>query len=91
MKGHSEIITTFQYFDTNPNMMVSGSLDRSIRIWKNGQTAAVMTDHADWIRCLSLSNDNLRLLSGCVSSHVCGWDLTTKKILFRLQHSQQTV
>jgi WD40 repeat protein len=61
--------------------LITGSLDKTIKIWKDDKVMESLTEHSDWIRCISLSSDNKYLASGCVSSKVYLWDLETLKVL----------
>eukprot|EP01114_Cavostelium_apophysatum_P021355 TRINITY_DN7431_c0_g1_i1.p1 TRINITY_DN7431_c0_g1~~TRINITY_DN7431_c0_g1_i1.p1 ORF type:complete len:495 (-),score=65.33 TRINITY_DN7431_c0_g1_i1:40-1524(-) len=69
----------------------SGSLDKTIKLWKNYKVTATFKEHCDWIRCLSLSQDNRQLLSGCVSSSIYGWDIEAGgKVLFRITNAHMS-
>lgn len=69
-------------------MIFTGSLDRTIRLWKDNKEIVKLEKHSDWIRCLNLSTDNKRLLSGCVSSFVYGWDVETSQVLFQINNKK---
>jgi WD40 repeat protein len=84
LPGHEEIITSLSWFPTGEDMMVTGSLDKTIRVWKDQKSIAVLKDHSDWIRCLTISSSSDTLLSGCVSSSIYGWDLATCKVKFKI-------
>ena len=45
--------------------------------------------NTDWIRSLAVSFNNSRLLSGCVSSAICGWDVETGSKIFRIDNAHQ--
>ena len=82
------------------------SLDKTIRLWMNFKPVSVYTDHkgsllqfnhktadtkiTDWIRCISLTNSNDALISGCVSSTIYGWDVPTSKALFCIQSAHDS-
>jgi WD40 repeat protein len=68
-------------------MMMTCSLDKTIKLWKNFNCIDTFTDHNDWVRCLSISKDNQRFLSGCVSSVIKLWDLPKKKVLHSFNNS----
>jgi WD40 repeat protein len=66
--------------------MMSSSLDKTIKLWKDLKCVHTFTEHNDWIRCLGISPSNNYLLSGCVSSVIKGWDLNTNKVIFSLSN-----
>lgn len=68
-------------FNSNNNYMMSCSLDKTIKLWKNYNCIHTFLDHNDWVRCLAISNDNNYFLSGCVSSVIKYWDLNKQKVL----------
>src|SRR5690606_7923671 len=37
--------------------------------------------------CMSISTDNSSMVSGCVSSTICGWDVEAAKVVFRISHN----
>ena len=65
----------------------SGSLDKTIRLWKDRKLIDTWRGHADWIRCLSVSENNSKLISGCVSSNIKCWDIQTRKPIFSLKNT----
>jgi len=67
--------------------MMSCSLDKTIKLWKNFNCIHTFLDHNDWVRCLAISNDNNYFLSGCVSSVIKYWDLSKKKVLYTFNNS----
>eukprot|EP01125_Pyxidicula_operculata_P021696 TRINITY_DN851_c0_g3_i2.p1 TRINITY_DN851_c0_g3~~TRINITY_DN851_c0_g3_i2.p1 ORF type:complete len:664 (+),score=145.38 TRINITY_DN851_c0_g3_i2:91-2082(+) len=88
IQDHAEIATAFKWFNTditgNKSMFVSGSLDKTLRLYKDYKCVKVMNEHKDWIRCLGLSFDNSTLVSGCVSSGIVGWDTECARPLWRV-------
>jgi len=67
--------------------MMSCSLDKTIKLWKDFNCIETFLDHNDWVRCLSISSDNKYFLSGCVSSVIKYWDLNKKKVLHVFNNS----
>ena len=45
-------------------------------VWKGSQCIRTLTEHSDWLRCLSVSRGNTILASGCFSATVLLWDVT---------------
>ncbi len=76
------------YFNNNQNtFMMSCSLDKTIKLWKDFNCIHTFVDHNDWVRCLAISNENKFFLSGCVSSVIKYWDLNEKKVLHTFNNS----
>ena len=81
---HKEIVTCIEYFN-QPQMgvkeMMTCSLDKTIKLWKDYTNVHTFTEHSDWVRCLAINRDNKYFLSGCVSSVVKLWDLNTGQVV----------
>ena len=83
IKAHNEIVTGIEFFHNeldNQNFL-SCSLDRTIRLWKNYKSIHTFMEHNDWVRCINISEDNKKFLSGCVSSVVKLWDIPTQRVI----------
>eukprot|EP01132_Coremiostelium_polycephalum_P004124 gene4124-5160_t len=63
---------------------VSCSLDSTIKLYQNYKLKLTLTDHKDWLKSITISNDDQLMLSGCASSSICGWDLETGIVKFRI-------
>ena len=60
--------------------IISGSADKSIRIWDAGTGAGVnnpIEGHTDWVRCVAYSPDGRHIISGCDDSTIRIWDADT--------------
>lgn len=75
IRDHKEIVTGLQFFKRDSSHMMSCSLDKTIKLWKDFKCVHTFLDHSDWVRCLSVSDSNRNFLSGCVSSVIKLWDL----------------
>lgn len=89
LSGHSQIVTSLAFMHGDPTSFFTSSVDKTIKYWRNYQSVAVMNQHNEWIRTLSLSFDNLRLLSGCVSSIIMLWDVETCKPISSAKLSEE--
>jgi WD40 repeat protein len=64
INAHNDIVTSFTFSHGDPTFFFTASLDRKICVWKNNVKVTELTQHRDWLRCLSLSEQNQTLLSG---------------------------
>ncbi|KAL4497207.1 hypothetical protein ABPG72_019527 [Tetrahymena utriculariae] len=90
LQGHNEIVTCIVWFQGKEEneLLATCSLDKTIKVWKGEECIDSLEEHQDWLRCLSLSQDNTKMLSGCVGSNVYYWDLEKKKVLYRIKHNR---
>ena len=81
--AHNEIVTDIEFFhnELDNQYMLSSSLDKTIRLWKNLKCIHTFMEHNDWVRCLNIRQDNTQFLSGCVSSVVKLWDIPTQRVI----------
>lgn len=84
---HKEIVTGLEFFHNSSNIqtentyMMSCSLDKTIKLWKDYQSVHTYLDHSDWVRCLAISKYNKYFLSGCVSSVIKLWDIEKSSVI----------
>lgn len=90
-EGHKECIYSLQY---NAKYLVSGSRDKSIRIW-NLQTRRLvrppLQDHSGSVLCLQFDSDPDEdlIVSGSSDSDVILWKFSTGQIIQRLRKAHQ--
>ncbi|KAH7040190.1 uncharacterized protein B0I36DRAFT_259412 [Microdochium trichocladiopsis] len=90
-EGHKECIYSLQY---NAEYLVSGSRDKSIRIW-NLQTRRLvrppLQDHTGSVLCLQFDSDPDEdlIVSGSSDSDVILWRFSTGQIIQRLRRAHQ--
>ena len=83
ISSHTEIVTGAEFFhekDDNEYFLTC-SLDKTIKLWKNYKNIHTFMEHSDWVRCISIREDNQQFLSGCVSSVVKLWDIPTQRVI----------
>eukprot|EP00762_Andalucia_godoyi_P005770 ANDGO_06917.mRNA.1 putative WD repeat-containing protein alr2800 len=81
---HQETVTEVLWDpDCDPEELgfFTGSLDKTIRLWRNGRQVEVLKHHSNWIRALAY-HDKL-LISGCMSEEIVGWDRQSGTLKFR--------
>ena len=83
INSHSEIVTGAEFFHGSEDneYLLSCSLDKTIKLWKNYKNVHTFMEHSDWVRCISIRQDNQQFLSGCVSSVVKLWDIPTQRVI----------
>src|SRR4029077_1681806 len=85
--GHTAAITTGLAFSGDGKRALSGgwSGDNSVRLWnlETGEELLRCTGHTDGVRCVALSFDGRRALSGGNDRSVRLWDLKTGQELHR--------
>ena len=81
--SHSEIVTDTEFFhgSLDSQYLLSCSIDKTIKLWKNYRNVHTFIEHSDWVRCISIRQDNQQFLSGCVSSVVKLWDIPTQRVI----------
>jgi WD40 repeat protein len=69
--------------------LISGSDDRSIKIWdlNTGQELRTLNGHQDWINCITIWND--KLISGSDDAIIKIWDLNTGQELQTLNEQSK--
>lgn len=62
--GHSSSVTCVRY-SNNGMLLVSSSLDKTIRIWAtDGECIASLEGHSRYVNCVSVSKDSAIIASG---------------------------
>ena len=91
ISAHNELVTDIQFFhnELDNQYMLSSSLDKTILLWKNLKCVHTFMEHSDWVRCLSIRQDNTQFLSGCVSSVVKLWDIPTQRVIASIKNKTE--
>jgi WD40 repeat protein len=82
-KGHACAVNSVA-FSQDGNSIVSGSVDKAIRIWdaNTGEiTAGPFEGHTDWVWSVAFSPDSKRVVSGSVDKTIRILDVETRKTI----------
>jgi WD40 repeat protein len=76
--GHVDLATVLA-FSPDSNFLISGSKDKSIRLWdmRSGVSCGVLEGHTDWVIALAVSHDGQQLASGSKDQTVRIWNRST--------------
>ncbi|KAJ3260635.1 hypothetical protein HK103_000245 [Boothiomyces macroporosus] len=84
LHGHEDAVYTLQFDDQK---IISGSRDRTIKIWENGDVSKTLLGHKASVLCLQYDKDII--VSGSSDCSVIVWDIYTGNILRHLfSHSE---
>ena len=86
LAGHTAMVTSAVWTAADVDDLFTCSHDQTIRRWKGDRCVEVRSKHNDWLSCMSISHDDMKLVSGCVSSRIVGWDNPTGQLLFQLEN-----
>ncbi len=82
LPGHSAAITQL-VFDETSSLLISGSYDRSVRLWQltdAGSTPIIIQDRNQWISSIALDTDNDRFYTGEFDGVVRSFDLSQERM-----------
>jgi WD40 repeat protein len=86
LKGHTERVMSLA-FSPDGRMILSGSQDRTIRLWGvgSGLELARLEGHTGLVRCVVFSREGTRALSGGYDSTLRWWDVEAARELRQLR------
>jgi WD40 repeat protein len=91
-QGHMDEVTSVAFSPTSPRVL-SGSKDRTIRLWdlETAQELACLHGHTDWVHSVAFSPDGRRILSGSSDNTVRLWDVDSGRNLYSFEGHEGTV
>ncbi|KAI4207348.1 MAG: hypothetical protein LQ346_000597 [Caloplaca aetnensis] len=102
LNGHTDDVTVVKFFSPAegwPNLLLSGSADRTIRLWQNDPisdnvhiTVGVLEGHASSINCIDTVHERQVLASGSADATIKIWklDFVNNRCEIRLLQTIQT-
>jgi hypothetical protein len=86
LRGHTSWVMS-AHFSPDGQKIVSGSADRSVRIWDvaTGKCVQTLQGHTDWVTSAQFSPDGQKIVSGSADTSVRIWDAVTGKCLQTLE------
>lgn len=81
--GHTSVINCVK-FTTDGQYIVSGSRDKTIKVWNasNGTLVTTLNGHTGEVRALDISDDGTRIVSASVDSTIRVWDFSSGNQLY---------
>ena len=78
LSGHTATVTSLA-FSLDGTLLVSGSLDKTIKLWdvQTGGVVKTFCGHKHWVYCVSISANCTMVASGSGDTTVCLWDVQT--------------
>jgi WD40 repeat protein len=82
LEGHTHGVESVS-FSSNDKHIVSGSEDKSVRVWdaSTGEMLKVLEGHTHGVSSVSFSSDDKRIVSGSWDKSVRVWDASTGEML----------
>ncbi|MEB3180268.1 MAG: protein kinase [Nostocaceae cyanobacterium] len=86
LTGHSGVVRAVAV-SPNGKIMVSGSADKTIKLWNLANREAIRTlnGHKDWVVALAISPDSTILASGSSDKTIKLWNLETGELIATLK------
>jgi hypothetical protein len=77
LRGHTGRVTSLAFSPQGGKWLVSGSLDKTIKIWRpaTAKCVATLTDHAGPVYSVEFSRDGKRLVSGSADGTIKLWKM----------------
>ena len=88
LAGHTKTVRCITCIHTDIDLAVTGSLDKTIRIWDTtltGTCLRTLEGHLDGVWCLATLPDGLRVVSGSKDDYLKVWDISSGDCLHTLE------
>jgi WD40 repeat protein len=86
LEGHTDEVNSVA-FSSDGLLIVSGSDDKTVRIWNvlSGAVVHTLRGHTNWVTSVAFSSDSLRIVSGSDDCTVRIWDVGSGVVLHALE------
>ena len=86
LEGHSRTVNSVAY-SPNGKRIISGSDDRTIKIWdaNTGECLQTLKGHSDYVKSVAYSPDGTKIISGSYDNTVKIWDANTGQCIKTLK------
>jgi WD40 repeat protein len=90
--GHTDAVWSV-IFSTNGKTVVSGSTDKTIKVWNvdTGEAISTLTGHTGVVRAIALSADGRTLISGSGDKTIKIWNFQTFQLKRTITHNSSPV
>ena len=74
-------------FSADGRSLVSGSIDKTVKLWdvQTGGVVETFYGHTGWVLSVSISLDCTRIASGSLDHTICLWDIQTGKCYYTIE------
>jgi WD40 repeat protein len=78
LSGHTEVVTSVT-FSSDGRSLVSGSYDKTLKLWdvQTGGVVKTFQHHFSWVLSVSISINCITIASGSHDNTICLWDVHT--------------
>jgi len=90
LSGHTDIVRSVT-FSSNGTSLVSGSEDKTVKLWdvQTGGIVRTFYGHTDHVLCVSISVDHTTIASGSLDKTLCLWDIGKGECHQIIEHQEK--
>jgi len=80
LSGHTDSVRSLA-FSPDGTSLVSGSIDKTVKLWdvQTGGVVKTFHGHTDWVHSVSISADYTTIASGSEDKTICLWNIQTEE------------